>query len=121
MKIVGNYTKAMEELSKAPKKFYLVKLASFIMALIIVLPFVLIDINLLQMYYDLEMVLFIFLSLMIIALAMLYTKFVMDASRHNEYISDKDKIRSIYIVNLTFSIIMAIVVFTLYTVIRRMM
>ncbi len=100
------------------KKRILYKILSFIIAIFFVLPFVLLDINLLYLYYELEILLVIILHVLFIMLVMIYIKFLLSFIKEYNLESYKNK-KYFYFVGLIFSLILVIITFIFYLFLRR--
>ena len=117
--MINNYfdiLKSIEENIKL-KTIIINRLVSFVLAAFIVLPFVLIDVNLLYLYYDLEKLLVIILIILFVLLIFLYTHFYLVSFK--EYlINDYNKRKYIYFVNIIGSSLMGLLVFIIYLIAR---
>lgn len=92
-------------------------ISSFVLSIFIILPLLLVDINLLYLYYDYEIWLVFGLVLLFLLLVILNTKFLSDIykKKYNEYIN----LKLIYIKNILIADIIAIIIFVLYLILRR--
>ena len=117
--MLNNYFEFVEDIDKnIPfKKRLLYKLISLLLSIFFILPIVLIDINLLTLYYDLELLLVIILHLSFIVLVMLYTKFLLDCYKPFELSLYQNR-TSMYLFNLGWSGITALIVFIIYLISR---
>lgn len=117
--MLNNYFCFIEDIDKnIPfKKRLLYKIISLLLSIFFILPIVLIDINLLTLYYDLELLLVIILHLSFIALVMLYTKFLLDCYKPLELSLYQNR-SSMYLFNLGWSGITALIVFIIYLISR---
>lgn len=98
-------------------KYHLTKIFSFILGLFIILPLIIIDFNLVLIYYDLSILLLVIFSVLFAALIIIYTKFYTDAFLHEEFIK-KEESKTILIGNTIIAIILGIIVFIISMVIR---
>lgn len=98
-------------------KYHLTKIFSFILSLFIVIPFIILDINLIAIYYDLCVLLLVIFSILFSLLIIIYTKFYTDAFYGNEFIN-KDEAKRIIIVNSIIAFILGIIIFTISMIIR---
>lgn len=113
MRIVNEYVKAMETIDRSidKKRLYITKILSFLLAVFLVTPIVVIDANLLALYYDLERTLIIILGICFVGIVMLYTRFYSNTLKcQNKYI---------YLVNLLYSFVLATIVVTIVLIMRR--
>lgn len=99
------------------KTLLLNNLISFLMGWFFILPFVLLDVNLLYLYYDLEILLVLLLHIFFVCLMIITTKFFLDSIKPYAIDSYENK-KSVYIVVLISSIIIASIVFSIYLVLR---
>ncbi len=101
------------------KIYWLSKLSAFVLALLLVLPVMLIDLNLLTLYYDLRPILIVILALSFVAIVEIYTKFYLDLFYHHEIIKDKKDFKYVLLTNLIYSLIVCFVLFLFLFVVTR--
>lgn len=113
--LINNY---LINLSKINDKITLLdKLSSLILSIFIITPIVLIDVNLLYLYYDAEILLIIILILCFNILVLLYTKFNIVIYKKNT--NDISKFTNLYIINVILSLFISIIIFIIYIIARR--
>ncbi len=100
------------------KKRILYNLLSLIISAFFILPFVLLDINLLYLYYELEILLIIILHILFIILIMIYIKFLLSFIKQYELETYSNK-NTFYIVGFIFSLVVVVITFTIYLILRR--
>lgn len=117
--MLKNYLEFLDSVEKSVplKKRILYKIVSLLLGIFFILPIILIDVNLLYLYYDLEIILVLILHLSFVALIMLYSKFIVDCYKGYE-IEMYDKRKSYYLFNLIWSAAIALIRFIIYLISR---
>lgn len=117
--MLKNYLEFLDSVEKSVplKKRILYKIVSLLLGIFFILPIILIDVNLLYLYYDLEIILVLILHLSFVVLIMLYSKFIVDCYKGYE-IEMYDKRKSYYLFNLIWSAAIALIIFIIYLISR---
>ncbi len=105
--------------SKTTKKERIItRISSFFLALFFIFPFILMTIQLLEIFYELEIFLVIFLWILAFILTLLFTKFCFDVYKKKADLTKEDIIYKVYILNLLYPLIIGAVVFIIYLIMR---
>lgn len=117
--MLKNYTSFNNEIKdKVPlKKIVLNKISAFILSFLIVLPFILLDIDLIQLYYELQVLLVLILCVCFVSLVFLYTFFYISTFKTFD-LENYNKRFCVYKFNLILSSIFSLFIFLLFLLAR---
>lgn len=120
MKLVSNYLEVSSKIedNTSSRQYYVVKLVSALISLFIFLPIIFLCWNLIEIYYDLEIILMFVIMIVVVSFIMTYSSIYLDYMHKHEIIEKVDK-KKILIPNLIISIIFVLIIFVVYLIARR--
>lgn len=118
LKNYSNETKKIDN-NISFKSYVLCKLYAFIIAIFFILPIIILDINLINIYYDLELFLIVLLHICFIAIMMIQEKFYLEILKNKNILPDDINQKAIYLGVLFYSVLLSIATLSFILIIRR--